>query len=232
MEPRTDIILFVCLAVALFVVLAVFGILAERRRRQALSAWAASTGLRFRPVKDRSIDNRFPAFSCLRSGSNRYAQNLMEGDWSGRWLLAFDYHCETHSRDSKGRRQTHHHHFSCAIIGSDVPLEPLRIRPEGFFDRLTEFFGFDDIDFESAEFSRRFHVKAPDRRWAFDVLHQRTMEFLLEMPRFTIQFDRACVLVHRATRFSPDDFGVAADVASGILDRLPEYVVRQQRGEE
>jgi hypothetical protein len=224
--------LIIPIVIALFIAIIVMGILAERRRRQALAAWAASKGLRFRPGKNRSIDNRFPAFKCLRSGSNRYGQYLMEGDWGGRSLLAFDYHYETYSRDSKGRRQTHHHQFSCAIVGSDVPLQSLHIRPESFFDKITEFFGFDDIDFESAEFSRKFHVKAADRRWAFDVIHQRTMEFLLDMPRFTIQFDCGCVLVHRSSRFSPEEFATAAEVASGILDRLPEYIVRQQRGEE
>jgi len=121
----------------------------------------------------------------------------MEGTWSDRHLLAFDYHYETHSTDSKGHRRTNHHHFSAVILASALPLKPLFIRAEGFFDKLTEFVGFDDIDFESAEFSRKFYVKAKDRRWAYDVIHARTMEFLLSMPRFTIQFDRNNVIANQ-----------------------------------
>ena len=40
-----------------------------------------------------------------------------------------------------------------------------------------------EIEFESTEFSKEFHVKSPDRRWAFDVLSQATMEFLLALPQ-------------------------------------------------
>ena len=62
---------------------------------------------------------------------------------------------------------------------------------------MGEFFGFDDIDFESDEFSREFCVKAADRRWAFDVIHQATMEFLLAAPRFTIELAGPRVMAYR-----------------------------------
>ena len=39
---------------------------------------------------------------------------------------------------------------------------------------------FDDIDFESDEFSRKFYVQSSDRKFAYDVLHPRMMEFLLQ----------------------------------------------------
>ena len=108
-------------------------------------------------------------------------------------------------------------------------MKPLRIRPENVFDRLTEFFGLDDIDFESAEFSRAFHVKSTDKRWAYDVLHQRTMEYLLEAPRFSMQFDDRCVIAWRNRRFNVETFESAIGVAEGILDRMPEYLLRDQR---
>ena len=46
--------------------------------------------------------------------------------------------------------------FSTIVVESDVVLEPLFIRPERLFDKVKEFVGIDDIDFESAEFSRKF----------------------------------------------------------------------------
>lgn len=225
MESPVPLIILVVVGVLLA---AIFSGLAAKRRRDALRAWATARGLRFEPGRAR-IEGAFPEFQCLRQGSNRYAYNRMTGDWQGRRFTGFDYHWETHSTDSKGRRQTHHHHFSAVILGSDVPLEPLSIRPESFLDKITEFFGFDDIDFESAEFSRRFHVKAPDRKWAFDVLHPRAMEFLLTQPQFSIQFGRDCVIAHRSSRFRPEGFEEAAGVVQGLLDRLPEYLIQQQR---
>ena len=214
--------------IAVVIVAIIYGHYAAKKRREALHAWAQGRSLRFEPAKDHSVEDRFGEFDCLQQGSNRYAENRMSGDYEGREFLGFDYHYETTSTDSKGRRQTHHHYFSAVILGSKVPLKPLLIRPEGFFDKVKEFFGLDDIDFESAEFSRKFFVKAQDRRWAYDVIHQRTMEFLLASPEFTIEFGAGRVMAYRSSQFEAVEFEQAAEAIRGILDRLPDYLVRQQ----
>ena len=214
--------------IAVVIVAIIYGHYAAKKRREALHAWAQGRSLRFEPAQDHSVEDRFGEFDCLQQGSNRYAENRMSGDYEGREFLGFDYHYETTSTDSKGRRQTHHHYFSAVILGSKVPLKPLLIRPEGFFDKVKEFFGLDDIDFESAEFSRKFFVKAQDRRWAYDVIHQRTMEFLLASPEFTIEFGAGRVMAYRSSQFEAVEFEQAAEAIRGILDRLPDYLVRQQ----
>ena len=213
----------IALFVAVFAVIAIVGILQARARQKAMAQLAASRGMRFDPGKHHDVDDCFPAFACLRRGRGRYAHNRIFGDWNGRDCLLFDYRYVTGS--GKNRRT---HHFSAIILESELPLQPLLIRPEGFFDKIADFFGFDDIDFESAEFSRRFCVKSPDRKWAYDVIHQRTMEFLMAAPRFSIEFDHAHVIVWRAGRFSIDEFTAAVGLAEGLLDLLPEYVVRKQ----
>ena len=223
-------VLIVFAFIGLFVLIAVFGWMQAEQRRKALAAWAQGRGLSFRPDKEWGWDSAYPAFGCLARGSNRYAYNIMVGTWSGRSIRAFDYHYETHSTDSKGHRQTHHHRFSAVILSSPVPLKPLVIRPEGFFDRVSEFFGAGDINFESAEFSRRFHVSSPDRRWAYDLLHPRTIEFLLTAPVFAMEFDPAQVIASRGKVFEPAEFEQAAQVISTVLDGMPGYLVQQQRG--
>lgn len=221
--------LIVILGILVVASVVIFGFVAAAQRRKDLAAWASANGLSFNAESDPAVEERFPEFHCLQQGSNRYAHNMIEGKWSGRPFLGFDYHYETHSTNSKGHRQTHHHHFSAVILGSVVPLRPLLIRPEGLLDKVTEFFGFDDIDFESAEFSRRFFVKAEDKRWAYDVIHQRTMEFLLSAPEFALEFASNHIIAYRSSTFSPQEFGTAAEVIGGVLDRLPDYLVQQQR---
>jgi len=200
------------------------------RRRAELSAWAARHGWHWSAGRDSSFDNRYAFFSCLTKGDNRFAENIIEGVDRDRPFRAFDYHYETHSTDSKGRRQTHHHHFSAVILTTDGPLKPLSIREETWLDKVGEFFGLDDIDFESAEFSRAFHVKSPDRRWAFDVLNQRTMEFLLAAPRFAIEFGGVFAIVYRDRRFSVGDFEAALGVAAGLLECIPRAVLEELKG--
>jgi len=218
-----------------FVVVAVvlsligFGWAQEKKRREELLAWTSAHNLRFNPDKEYNYDDRLPGFKCLKQGSNRYAYNIISGEWDGRTLLAFDYHYETHSTDSKGRHQTHHHHFSSVLLRSDLTLKPLVIRAENLFDKLAGFVGFDDIDFESAEFSRMFYVSSPDRRWAYDVLHPRTMQFLLDSPRFSIEFDTGSVMAWRSGRMDVANREAAIRVIDGILDGLPEYVRQQAK---
>ena len=221
-------VLFLCFGI-LVAALAIYGWYAAKRRREALEAWAASCGLSFSPAHEYGLDARYPEFDNLRKGDQRYAYNTMRGAWQKRPFYAFDYHYETHSTDSKGRRQTQHHNFSVVILDSDIPLQPLLIRPEGLFDKLAEFFGFEDINFESAKFSRKFFVKAPNKKWAYDVIHPRCMEFLLSMPQFTLQFAPRYVMACRDTALRAEEFAQAADVVAGILERLPEYVVQQQK---
>lgn len=212
----------------LAIVLAVLSKVQERKRREELTNWAQQNGLRFNPDRRRDLEDRFPDFHPLHQGSNRYAYNVLSGDWRGREMLAFDYHYETYSTDSKGRRTTSHHYFSGVIIRTKFPVQPLLIRGRSFFDSIASFFGFADISFESAEFNRAFTVKAPDRRWAYDVLHTRAMQFLLDNPRFSIEFDHHHGIAWRSSCFKPHEFEHAITVIEGLLDRLPEYVRRQQ----
>ena len=62
------------------------------------------------------------------------------------------------------------------------------------------------------------------------MIHARTMEFLLAGPRYSIEFDSAHVIVYHSSTFSVAEFTAAVGLAEGILDRLPEYLVRQQAG--
>ena len=55
------------------------------------------------------------------------------------------------------------------------------------------------------------------------------MEFLLASPEFSIQFDLLSVIVYRNTTFSPKDFDDAANLINGIFERIPDYVIQNQK---
>ncbi len=228
MSPMLYFILIIVAIIAIAIAAAVWSARIRDKRRQEMAGWAQANGLKFLPAKDHSVWLRYQAFKCLQRGGNRYAYNIMLGTVGERVTCGFDYHYETHSTNSKGQRQTHHHYFSALVVDANLPLKPLFIRPEGFFDKVTEFVGFEDIDFESAEFSQKFFVKAPDRRWAFDVLHQKTMELMLAYPRFHVEFQGTQVVAYYNSKtFSLGEFSSALKVVTGILDLLPPGVVEE-----
>ena len=85
----------------------------------------------------------------------------------------------------------------------------------------------DDIDFESAEFSRTFYVTSDNRKFAFDVFHARAMEYMLALPRrHSMQFIDGLVMVHDDRTWDPAEFDAAIRQAEGLVDLFPEYLRR------
>jgi len=209
------------------IALAIFLHRQEQKRQRALRAWAADHRFTFAAERDTKLADRFFAVGILHRGHGRHAKNVMTGTRNDRPVWAFDY-CYT-TGSGRSRRT---HRISAVVIKCDHPLIPLTIRREHLFDRVGEFIGLDDIDFESAEFSRRFFVKSPDRRWAYDVIHAKMMEYLLEHCDVTIEFDGWHIMAHRQRRFSPAEFDSAIRLIEGIFTRIPTYVVRQLTGQD
>lgn len=217
--------LFVGIAIVVGVVI-LCSLVAAAKRRKMLRAFASEHGLRFDPSKSRDIDRTFGGVSLFGKGHSRYGRNFIIGQWDDREVWAFDYHYTTGS----GKNQTHHT-AGVLALWPEFPLRPLQIRREGFFDRVTEFFGHDDIDFESAEFSREFYVKASDRKWAYDVLHTRAMELLFNGPKVTLEMQANCLVLFRGSLMNPADIEAVAALGGSLLDMIPEYVRRERMGQ-
>lgn len=214
----------IVLVVGLFVALAIAGAAAARKRRDELALLATRLGLSYCADEDRGMADRFEFLDALAQGSNRYAYNILSGVYQSHEVLMFDYHYETHSTDSKGRRQTHHHHFSFFILLLPQSFPELRITREGFFSKIAQAFGYDDIDLESAEFSRAFCVRSKNKKFAYDVCNGQMMEYLLANRDLSIEIE------DRALALAFDSCLSAAEVESNlarlleIRSRLPEYL--------
>ena len=210
--------------IALFVVVAVFGAISAAKRREAMATLAARLGLRFDPSHDRDIARRFRFLDKLRQGSDRYAFNTLEGDYQGHNILAFDYHYETHSTDSKGRRQTHNHYFSFFILHVEASFPELTIGPEGFFSKIAQAVGYDDIDFESHEFSRKFCVRSKDKKFAYDVCNAQVIEYLLANADLTIEIEHDSLAMSFNRRLDAEQIEPNLQRLIHIRSLLPDYL--------
>lgn len=217
------------LPVVLVLVVLVAGIFfwqAEKKRRVRLAEWARRQGWQLREGKRRELNHDFPAIKLFGKGHSRFGQNEITGKFRGMPVSCLDYQYTTGSGKNRST-----HRFGVALLLVDHPLIPLQIRPEHAFDKVGEFLGMDDIDFESAEFSRRFYVKSPDRKWAFDVIHARTMEYLLAAPGgYSIEFGLGEIAVYRGGRCEPDQYEKAVKLARELYDLIPGYVREQMKG--
>jgi hypothetical protein len=229
---------WIFLVFLLFAALAIVGgyysYLAQQKRITELSQLAATKGWRFDVAKDYSHDERYGHFSSFSSGDNGYAYNTITGAMhvgEGLWPVQLgDFHYETTSTSSDGKgnttTKTDHHYLSYLIIETPHLGTPgLFIRREGFFDKIAGFLGFDDIDFESAEFSDRFIVKSSDKRFAYDVIHPRMMEYLLDVEPPTIDLQRGqCCLSLGEKCWSPAEFEATLAWAAAFFEHWPRHV--------
>ena len=161
-----------------------YGFLAAQRRRDGLASLASQLGLAFQPEDDDALADRLDFLRKLDLGSNRYAYNRLSGHFRGHDVMGFDFHYKTGSGKS-----TQHHHFTVLTLELPRAFPELLITPEGFFSKIAQSLGYDDIDFESAEFSRAFCVRSRDRKFAYDVCHGQMMEYLLARRDLAIEFD-------------------------------------------
>jgi hypothetical protein len=225
-------VLFIIAVVLLIGAGIYFGYLAAKKRREAMQALAQELGWRFSPERDSSHDDEYSHFEIFRRGHGRVAFNTLFGNLEidGRRFRAKAGDFRYKVTSSSGKSQTTSTYtFSYLIVHLPFRNMPdLLIRPEGIFDKIAGAFGFDDIDFESEEFSRRFHVKSADRRFAYDVLHPRMMDYLLRVsaPLIDIEQGRCCLSNGRA-RWKPEDFHNSIRFLREFFDLWPDHLTAQ-----
>ena len=217
--------------IVLVAVFAYLGHLREKKRREEMSALADKLGLAFDPSADSRHDDQYAQFEIFRRGDSRVATNTLTGtiELFGRTckLVTGDFRYTITSGSGKDRR-TRTYSFSYLIVHPPWDTPPLLIRPEGVWDKIKGAVGFDDIDFESDEFSRKFYVQSSDRKFAYDVVHPRMMEFLLENPTATIDIERgALCLSHGLGRWTPDRFESAVVFVHHFCERWPRHLVKE-----
>jgi hypothetical protein len=217
------VLIFIVL-VGLILVGTVMAARAGAKRRRALAELASRVGLAFDPEKDRTLPQRFVFLDRLRQGRNRYAFNKLSGQFGGHEVLAFDYHYETESSDSDGGSRTTHHELSFFLLYLPRSFPELTIVREGWGSKLAQALGYADIDFESAEFSRKFCVRSKDKRFAYDVCHARFMEYLLANDDLAIEIEANVLAIGFPKRLAPDAIESNLERLRTLRDLFPGYL--------
>jgi len=202
---------------------AIYGVIQARKRREGLFELAQRLGLDFSPAEDREIADRYGFLKELAEGENRYACNVLSGTYQQNQVLAFDYHYETYT-EGKGGRQTHHHWFSFFILTLPAVFPDLTIRRENFLTKVAEVFGYQDIKFESAEFSKAFCVRSPDKKFAYDVCNAQMMEYLLANRDLSVEIENQVLALAFNTRLSVEQIAANLQRQVELRSRLPQYL--------
>ena len=216
-------VLLIILVVAIVVAGAIYSNLQTRKRQEGLIDLSRRFNLAFSALENYGIPDRYEFLKQLAQGSNRYAANVLSGSYQNNEVLAFDYHYETQTHDKNGTH-TQHHWFSFFILTLPAFLPDLTIRRENFFTKVAEVFGYGDINFESAEFSKTFNVRSPDKKFAYDVCNAQMIEYLLANRDLSIELENNVLALAFTTRLSPEQIETNLRRLVEIRALLPEYL--------
>ena len=205
--------------VAIVIVVAILGHLSARKRREAMFALAAKLGLRFDPGRSRDLARRYEFIDRMRAGRNRYAFNILSGNYQGHEVILFDYHYKTGSG-----KNTHHHYLSFFILHLPISVPELVIGPEGFFSKIAQAVGYDDIDFESHEFSRKFCVRSRDKKFAYDICNAKMIEFLLSNADLTMEMELDSLAISFRRRLRPEQIEPNLQRLVTVRSLMPDYL--------
>ena len=195
----------------------------DKKRREAMALLASKLGLQFDRGRDYKIADRHRFLERLDQGKNRYAFNVMSGDFHGHPVTLFDYHYEITSGFGKNRR-TDHYFFSFFILQMDEDFPQLTIAQEGFFSKIGQAFGNDDIDFESHEFSDRYVVRCADKKFAYDFCNAKMNQFLLDRYIFGIEVEKESLAIGFETKLSADQIEKYLIHLLEIRTLMPNYL--------
>ena len=206
--------------------------LPERARRRALGQLARRLGMRY-ALSDPSVAARYDSLSVLGDDPHAVATNVLVGTYRGHRLCAFDFYplgrqilCYKSRREAPA--------FTVFVLEQEQRFPRLRIYPETAASKLAQALGYEDIDFESVEFSEAFCVRSPDRKFAFDVCHPRMMTYLLRHRDMIVEFADDCIALcldaHPPERHRVEAIPYWLKRLITIRKLLPGYLFEQQEG--
>ena len=198
---------------------------AEKKKRAAFLAWATAHGWTYAPERRTDFAEAYRFLDRLRQGHSRYAEHVLEGELEGRPARAFTYHYAVTT--STGKSTTTHHYYSGVVLVELARQFPeLCIRPENLLDKLGGMVGLDDIDFESVEFSKKFSVRSPDKKLAYDFCHTGMMEYLLQNPKTAIELENNVLVLYDGRALKAEVLDDRLVHLGRIRTLIPEYLFR------
>ncbi|MGV8847835.1 hypothetical protein [Tessaracoccus sp.] len=154
-------------------------------------------------------------------GGSRKAKLGYEGIFDGLQAAGFQYQYSTGS--GKDRRTHRYHVNMVSIPGARFPA--LSIEPENWSHRVFS----EDIDFEDAEFNRRWHVTCDSARFAHDVIHPRVMQWLsqTQLPVFSaLWFEHDAILMATAGTIPPEAVDARLRFLTQWAGTIPTFVLK------
>ena len=179
-----------------------------KKRTEAMCAVAESLEMKFEAKKCDPSTLGLDGIDLFEQGRSRKVLNLIKGTFEDTNAFIFDYHYVT----GGGKNSSHH---SQTVIAYEIcskdgfQLPQFTCKPERFFHKFADMFGFEDIDFEQyPEFSKAYRLKGENEdsvRKIFNETVIRQLEAESEQ-RWNVDGSGEWLVIHKNDRIiKPED---------------------------
>ena len=205
----------------------------EKDRCSEMARWARRHGLGFNAEDAPGLGQRFLWSKPFGPSPGGAACNVIHGVIGAWGIILFDYRRTPEAAedrapvgagagpldDMSGEMSVvmvsfREHRFPGCVVASKDALGP-----------ISRTVMLENIDLESDEFNRHYGVWASDRKFAYDVVDPRMMEFLLANPGWAFEVAGPDVMVYTGKRWAPGQFGPAIRALTGFVERIPAHVL-------
>ena len=155
-EPQAYIIAGVA---ALVGVGALVSYVRDRKRRETYTEFCGIRGFSYDPQRAGGERRFREVFDDFRKGNDNSWRNTITGRTNNAAFTAFEYVWQ------EGGGKSRHTEERCGLIweSDDVSFPKFALAPEGWFSKIGQLFGMQDIDFDdSPEFSKAYRLAGGD----------------------------------------------------------------------
>ena len=167
-------------------------------------------------------DTLIRKYDLTTAGFGHETEKVIRGDNDGLPIIAFIHRWKTQRTetytDSEGRSRTRTvtENHSEVVTAVNLPFSLPLLSVEGGW-------GGEKVRFESEEFNDRFTVRSEAPKFAHDVIHPRTMEWLLADPPPGFRIEGQ-VMRFSVDKHDTEVIGSCADFAHAFFARVPSFV--------
>jgi hypothetical protein len=143
-----------------------------------------------------------PDLRIFNVGRSKKIKNSFSINFNNSKIYFFNYNYTT-----GGGKSSTTYILTIAVFKSAKNIPQFYLRPERFFDKISEFFGYNDIDFKHRpEFSKKYYLKSNDEYSVINIFNDELLEFFETHPDYYVESNNGYIAIYRYEFVEPEKY--------------------------
>jgi len=143
-----------------------------------------------------------PDLKIFDIGGFKKIKNSFSINFNNSKIYFFNYNYTT-----GGGKSSTTYILTMAVFKSAKNIPQFYLRPESFWDKIPELFGYNDIDFKHRpEFSKKYYLKSSDEYSVINIFNDELLEFFETHPDYYVESNNGYIAVYRYGFLEPEKY--------------------------